>query len=862
MAEWSALRRVLCPSLAALALLATVTAGLAGDLALDPGGPAGAETVDYAAPSGAGSTCTSAAPCSLAEALSLAGSAGGTVQLLAGAYVISTPLRLDATNAVSMVGSTSGSTLLGSASTSPLIEISGSGTVTVQALQLSEAPSGAISAAGGSLTVEDSTFNGDGSLQDGPPAGAIDFSPAAPGSQLQLEGDTFFGDLAGTVLVEAGSAAIEGSSFVGDAAASGPAAVGGRGAVALQADLFARDGDGACRSGASLASGVLVVAGTCDGAPSAPASKVFPGATPRLGSNGGAVPTVEVSAASSDPALTAVSASRASIVDPAGAFCSLPDARGIARQRGGAASCATGALQPDPPLVTSLDPATGGVGSVVTLQGSGLSLVTSVKLETVSSTFQAHGDASLTFTVPNGLFDAKAPLVLASPDGTTTTSFVLTGPFVVATMSLPSTEVGATYQSVVSADGGVGGNHWSASGLPPGLTLAANGLLYGRPSAAGTSSVVISVSDNAGDHASATLPLVVDGGPVVTTSSLPLVHVGSSFAVALRASGGRPPYHWSVPQKSPLPGGFLLSSNGVLTGRPTRTGTQTIVVQVGDSAGGSGSSSLTLEVTVPPPPSERYALVAPNGWVAGYGSVRLSRQFSAAVGRPVAIAADPVGGGYWLLTASGRVIGIGGARTLGSLTPPRAAGVPVGIAAEPGGTGYWVADADGQVFNFGGAPALGASAASTGAAAASAGATTSFEIKGRVVAIAADPRGVGYWLLEANGRVDAFGSARSFGWVAKKLHVHAVGLASVVSGAGYYVLTAAGRVYDFGTAKVLGPMTRHPSGRYAGIAGSPVGVGYWLVTTRGAVVAVGSARDLSAWGPAPLHAASAIAGGR
>jgi len=56
----------------------------------------------------------------------------------------------------------------------------------------------------------------------------------------------------------------------------------------------------------------------------------------------------------------------------------------------------------------------------------------------------------------------------------------------------------------------------------------------------------------------------------ITTDSLPDATMGVDYAVQLEASGGNPPYTWSI-LTGTLPAGLTLSSDGLISGTPTET---------------------------------------------------------------------------------------------------------------------------------------------------------------------------------------------------------------------------------------------------------------------------------------------------
>jgi hypothetical protein len=71
---------------------------------------------------------------------------------------------------------------------------------------------------------------------------------------------------------------------------------------------------------------------------------------------------------------------------------------------------------------------------------------------------------------------------------------------------------------------------------------------------------------------------------------------GNPYTVQLQASGGQPPYSWTVAPSSALPDGLNLSSDGVLSGVPTTTGIFDFVVQVSDSGSRVTQGGLFVEI--------------------------------------------------------------------------------------------------------------------------------------------------------------------------------------------------------------------------------------------------------------------------
>jgi hypothetical protein len=83
----------------------------------------------------------------------------------------------------------------------------------------------------------------------------------------------------------------------------------------------------------------------------------------------------------------------------------------------------------------------------------------------------------------------------------------------------------------------------------------------------------------------------------VTVTSLDLqVAAGTGFNYTLTASGGTPPYRWSIASGNLPPGLTLDGSNGIISGTPTTTGSYTFTLVATDSANVSGQKAITIRV--------------------------------------------------------------------------------------------------------------------------------------------------------------------------------------------------------------------------------------------------------------------------
>ena len=118
------------------------------------------------------------------------------------------------------------------------------------------------------------------------------------------------------------------------------------------------------------------------------------------------------------------------------------------------------------------------------------------------------------------------------------------------------------------------------SPLPPGLTLAADGTLSGKPTAAGTFRVPVVITDAVNGAATGTIDLVILPQPAITTEALPEAVIGLPYTTTLVSVGLRQP-RWSA---SNLPSGLSCGVDGIIRGTPTSIGMSSVTLQATEVA--------------------------------------------------------------------------------------------------------------------------------------------------------------------------------------------------------------------------------------------------------------------------------------
>ena len=206
-------------------------------------------------------------------------------------------------------------------------------------------------------------------------------------------------------------------------------------------------------------------------------------------------------------------------------------------------------------------------------------------------------------------------------------SYTLTSLNLMATQVLPLTlacpsasgQTNMAYDSHVVAGGGLPPYTYATSGtLPVGLSLnPSTGELSGTPVASGIFPFTALITDSSGNSGSnsqqAACSITITNPPAPLSLACPAAGVqqDTNYSSSLAATGGTPPYSFSLSSGSLPPGLSLNPSTGAITGSPTTAGPFSFTGKAVDSSGTAGTNTATAacKITVAPP----LALSCPAG---------------------------------------------------------------------------------------------------------------------------------------------------------------------------------------------------------------------------------------------------------
>ncbi len=268
--------------------------------------------------------------------------------------------------------------------------------------------------------------------------------------------------------------------------------------------------------------------------------------------------------------------------------------------------------------------ATGGTGAL-TWSAQGLPNWATLNAATGAIAGTPTAAASTTITLT-----ATDSLSIASPAASVVLKINAAGgtPSVSTFCPLPTTTAGLSFNQNVIATGGTPPYAWSATGLPPWLSISSAGLLSGV-AVAGSTPFTLQVSDSKNQTTSLACGLTVNGAPTITTGSLAPGTIGAPYAQKLNAIGGTGQLIWSA---TASPAWLTLDPlTGTVTGTPSGSGTYNLTVKVTDSLGAaSAPASFTISITSPGGVPVLTACPLPSGTVG----TPMKFQLTAALGFP------------------------------------------------------------------------------------------------------------------------------------------------------------------------------------------------------------------------------------
>ena len=190
---------------------------------------------------------------------------------------------------------------------------------------------------------------------------------------------------------------------------------------------------------------------------------------------------------------------------------------------------------------------------------------------------------------------------------------------------------------------------------------------------------------------------------------------------------------------------------------------------------------------------EGYWIVASDGGVFAFDAPFHGSAVGLIDSPAVEIEPTPTGAGYWIVTATGKVLPFGDAKFHGDMSGKGLNQPIIGMSVTTTGQGYWLVGQDGGIFSFGDAQFFGS--------------TGSMKLNAPVIDLAPAADNQGYFLVARDGGVFTFGSAEFKGSTGSmKLNAPVIAMLVSPNGAGYWLAATDGGIFTFGAVEFLGSM--------------------------------------------------------
>jgi lysophospholipase L1-like esterase len=197
----------------------------------------------------------------------------------------------------------------------------------------------------------------------------------------------------------------------------------------------------------------------------------------------------------------------------------------------------------------------------------------------------------------------------AGAEGTTP----LTAPLEVSPPSPAYGQVGVPFEDDVEASGGLTPYTWSATDLPAGLSIEAQGnnfgfsgdtYVTGTPTQGGIFISTVTVKDSGGQQSEAQLTIEVDGSQMhLAETELKGGVDETTYSAEVQVDGGTPPFHYILdsPQDALPPGVQFDGADGTFSGTPLEAGAYWITLTITDSSPQPQTVPVEVEIIVTQP---------------------------------------------------------------------------------------------------------------------------------------------------------------------------------------------------------------------------------------------------------------------
>lgn len=261
----------------------------------------------------------------------------------------------------------------------------------------------------------------------------------------------------------------------------------------------------------------------------------------------------------------------------------------------------------------SLDPGFCNAGKVVVPVGvgadsaNGVAVQSDGKIVLVGNTHNgSNHDVGLVRLLGTAVpeIEAEWPAGTVLADGTGVVDFaqttVATGPSALREITIRNTGSGDLTGIWTSIDGANAGDFQIV--VDPAAVLAPGGtttlMISFLPTGLGVRAAVVHIANDDANEGPFDLNLTGEGKvppTISTTSPLPPGMVNTPYNLAFTATGGTPPYTWSV-ESGVLPAGLTLSGPGMLTGTPSAVVNSNFTVRVAGADGRASTLGCSLTI--------------------------------------------------------------------------------------------------------------------------------------------------------------------------------------------------------------------------------------------------------------------------